>query len=81
MDRRVNDWLNPLLYWLTVAMAVGLAALLVIAPWLDSGGATPDRGLLVLRLFAEDDALRRIALAVALGLIVTARIFFRKSTQ
>lgn len=81
MDRRENDRLNPLLHWLTVGMAVGLAGLLLIAPWLDAGGNSPDRGLLVLRLFAEDVALRRIALAVALGLIVTARIFFRKSTQ
>ena len=81
MDRRANDWLNLLFHWLTVALAAGLMSLLLIAPWVDYSGDQPDRGLLVLRLFAQDVALRRIALVVALGLIITARIFFRKSPQ
>jgi hypothetical protein len=56
-------------------LALTLLGLVLVAPWLDTNGA---RGWgRVLALFAEDRAVRRTGLASALGLVVTAYVFFR----
>lgn len=65
-----------LLHYLTLALAVALGLLVLAAPLLtDSPGA--DWAGLVLYLFASDTALRRTTLAAAVGLWVTAVVFFR----
>ena len=66
--------LPRLLFWIVCAAAGAMLALLVAAPWLD----TPSR---LLKLFAEDQAVRRTAFASALGLLVTASVFFRVPAQ
>ena len=54
------------------AAALLLSAAVVAAPWLDRG-----QGGRLLALFAHDAAVRRISLAGAAGLVVTACVFFR----
>ena len=64
-------WLPRLLWRLTLVVS-GLMVLLVIAaPWFDTSEWP------LLTLFAHDQAVRRTTLASALGLVVTAAIFFR----
>ncbi len=75
--RRWRRRLPAFLFTLCLALASGLTAVVIAAPFLDGvslPGEIPDR---VLRLFARDVALRRTALASAAGLTVTAFIFFR----
>lgn len=64
--------LQRLLFFATLALAAALALLVPTAPLLHA--AQPDS---VLHLFAEDVVVRRTALASALGLAVTAFVFFR----
>ena len=65
--------MTRLLFWTTTALAGFLLALVLIAPLLDYESALPD----VWTLFARDAALRHTCLASAVGLIVTACVFFR----
>jgi hypothetical protein len=60
-----------LLFWLASALSVVLIVLVIVAPLVDNGEARP------LALFAHDPALRRTAVASAVGLLVTACVFFR----
>jgi hypothetical protein len=62
--------LPRLLFWTVCAAAGAMLVLLLAAPWLES----PPR---LLKLFAEDQTVRRTAFASALGLLVTASVFFR----
>ena len=62
--------LPRVLFWLVCIVAMALLALLLAAPQLDSPS-------LLLQLFAADQAVRRTGFASALGLIVTAFVFFR----
>jgi hypothetical protein len=59
----------------------GVAALLVLlvlgAPWLDTGDAREDGWQQFLALFARDAAVRRTSVATAIGLVVTAHVFFQ----
>jgi hypothetical protein len=59
-----------LLFGLACATAAGLLGLVLLAPLLAPGPAW-------LGLFAHDAAVRRTAVASALGLLVTASVFFR----
>ena len=63
---------------LTVAVALGLA--LLAAPWLPIPSST-NLGTRVLVLFAEDSIVRRCGVVSALGLWVTAVVFFRDSRR
>jgi hypothetical protein len=65
------------LFLVTVLLAVVLAALVVVAPWLDVESVPPgwERFFAV---FAGDALVRRTALASAAGLLVTAFVFFRR---
>src|SRR5438876_24216 len=63
-----------LLFWLTCAASAALLGLVVFAPVLARESGSAPRWLV---LFARDAALRRTAIASALGLVVTASIFFR----
>ncbi len=71
-DRVCDFWLPRMLFALTVSVAILLAGLVCLAPWL---AANEPGGLLA--LFARDAVVRRTTLASAVGLLVTAYIFFR----
>jgi hypothetical protein len=72
-----RTWLARWLFRLTCGLAGLLVLAVVGAPWVEGWlGNTAGWGR-VLRLFAEDVAVRRTSLASALGLVVTAFVFFR----
>lgn len=77
---RHSSWLPWLLFHATVGIAGLLALLVVAAPWLSPGDGTPGAGR-VLALFAHDSALRQTSVASAVGLVVTALVFFRPSSD
>jgi hypothetical protein len=65
------------LFVLCLLLAAGLAGLVGLAGWLDSGQpaeSAPGRALI---LFARDPVVRRTCLAAAAGLVATAFVFFR----
>ena len=60
------------LFWLNLLVAAGLAGLVLAAPFIAEPGSPR-----MLGLFANDGTLRQTALASAIGLTVTAFVFFR----
>jgi hypothetical protein len=67
--------LPRLLFCLAVALALGLGGAVLAAPALDRDG--PGGAGRLVAVFARDAAVRRTAAAAALGLLVTACVFFR----
>lgn len=63
--------LPRLLYWLTLLAAAGLMLLVWLAPSLPTS-------VRLLELFATDAVVRQTALASAIGLTVTALVFFKQ---
>lgn len=63
-----------LLFWLACAASTGLLGLVLFAPLLAREPGFAPRWLV---LFGHDATVRRTAVASALGLVVTASIFFR----
>jgi hypothetical protein len=70
-------WLPRLLFRLALALSLLLILLVALAPLADPGAAVPPGWRGVFTLFARDQALRRTTVACAVGLAVTACIFFR----
>jgi hypothetical protein len=71
--------LNRLLFLLTIGVALGLIGLVVFGPALvEELEPEPPRWL---QLFASDASIRRAAIACAVGLVVTAVLFFRGSSS
>jgi hypothetical protein len=66
-----------LLFGLAITLSLFLILLVILAPLVDNGDAQPAGWRHVLALFARDPALRRTAVASAVGLMVTASVFFR----
>jgi hypothetical protein len=74
-------WLPRLLFWLALTTAGALLLVPALAPFADRfWPAAKDRPRLI-EVFAHDAAVRRTSLASALGLIVTACVFFRPSDR
>jgi len=73
----VQRFISSVLFLLTVAAALALGGLVVAAPWLTEFETDPPIWERIFRLFAEDSTVKRTALASAIGLIVTAWVFFR----
>ena len=71
-DRLSDFWLPRILFALTVGLAAILVIFVLLAPWLAD---TVQGGLFA--LFAHDAVVRRTTLASAVGLLVTAFVFFR----
>jgi hypothetical protein len=65
-------WLPRILFTVTIGLAALLAAMVLLAPWL----ATEIQSEIV-SLFARDVIVRRATVASAVGLVVTACVFFR----
>ena len=75
--RLLFPWLPGVLRRLSLLTAGGLVALVFLSPLVDNGNE-PVGGLWkLLHLFAHDATLRRSALASAVGLTVSAFVFFR----
>lgn len=73
-----GSWSAQLLFVLSCLLASLLGLLILLAPLLDQGSEQPAGwGSEVLALFARDAVVRRISLAGAIGLAVTAFVFFR----
>jgi hypothetical protein len=66
-----------LLFCVTAGLALALAALVLAAPALDQDGKPADGWPRLVAVFARDAVVRRTAIAAAVGLLVTAFVFFR----
>jgi hypothetical protein len=73
-----RSWLSFLLFWLTLAVSAALVLLVIVAPLVDNRESHPDGWARLFSVFAEDAVLQRTAVASALGLAVTACVFFRR---
>jgi hypothetical protein len=73
-DRLRHVWLPRICFAVVLAVALTLVGAVVIAPWLRLENPPP-----LFALFAQSGPVRRAALASALGLVVTACVFFRAS--
>ncbi len=73
-----GNWPVQVLFVLACLLASLLGLLILLAPLLEPGSEGPAGwGGAVLALFARDAVVRRISLAGAIGLVVTAFVFFR----
>jgi hypothetical protein len=78
MAQRIRStWLPRFLFWLTVSLATLLLGLVLLCPWVDPGQPATGMGARLRGLFAHDPLVRRTTVASALGLYVTATVFFR----
>jgi hypothetical protein len=73
----MSQWLGRLVR----IAACGLFLLVVVAPAVDRGEPIAEGPGRLVALFARDDVVRRTAVASALGLLVTAGVFFRLEPQ
>jgi hypothetical protein len=65
------------LFWLTLGVAGVLIALVTLAPMFDNSEEAHAHADRVIAVFARDSAMRQTAFGAALGLVVTACVFFR----
>jgi hypothetical protein len=75
--RPTITWFPRLLLRITLTASALLILLVILSPLLDNGEPPPEGIGRLLAVFARDAATRRTAVASALGLTVTACIFFR----
>lgn len=75
-DGRSSDCLPRLLHHGCIVTALVLTLLVLAAPAAEQIWVSAP----MIRLFAQDVVLRRVTLVAALGLIVTARVFFQRKT-
>jgi hypothetical protein len=73
----VERWLTRLLFRLTILVAAALGAFVLVAPFL-TGEPGRDTWSAICYLFAQDGTLRKTAIISAVGLWVTAVVFFRE---
>ena len=67
-------WLPMMLFACTLLLAAILLILVAVMPFLAEHFLTSNHALAI---FADDVTVRRTSIAGAIGLIVTARVFFR----
>jgi hypothetical protein len=72
-------WVPRVLFRLTIFAAAVLVLAILISPVLDAGSPNPQHWRRVVAVCARDLTFRRIALASAAALTVTAYVFFRPS--
>ncbi len=78
--RTHSTWLQRLLFRLACVVSALLIVLVILSPMLDNDRPKPAGWPRLVAVFARDATLRRTALASAIGLLVTACIFFRPPT-
>lgn len=66
-----------LFFWINTAIAVGLVGMVVLAPSIAPRMARLGTNHTAVQLFADDAAMRRTAIGSAIGLFVSAFVFFR----
>jgi hypothetical protein len=69
--------LSRLLFCLVLLLAAALLGAVLLAPLLPTEGVEADGWGVLVELFAQDATLRRTGIASAIGLFVTAWVFFR----
>ncbi len=74
MSPRLQVYLPMFLFGLTLSLAFALGATVVAAPWFFIEGETTHP---LLYLFAKDMVVRRTGFFSAMGLVVTALVFFK----
>lgn len=76
-ERFTHVVLPSILFTLTVLIALTLGGAVVLTPWL-----IPQEGRIptLLQLYAQDATVRRTSFASALGLLVTAFVFFKPAS-
>jgi hypothetical protein len=70
-------WLPWFLFRLTLGVSILLILLVLLTPLLDNEEAQVQGWARLVRIFAHDATMRRTAVASAIGLVVTACVFFR----
>src|SRR5262245_56766191 len=75
--RLLTRWVPGVLWVSTLGITTFLLAVLVVAPLLARSDEANEGWSRILGLFARDVLVRRTALASAVGLVVTACVFFR----
>src|SRR6516165_7192998 len=75
--RFLSYWIPRLCFLLATGTALFLIVLVCGAPIVHNGAVTAGRWSNVTIIFAEDATLRRTSVASAVGLFVTALVFFR----
>lgn len=73
-------WLTIFLRWLILILALALGAIVLIAPYTPLE-TNQKIGTRIWNLFAIDPVTRRVAIVSALGLLMTALIFFRSAPR
>jgi len=73
----LSSWPRRVLFALNLLLAAALIMLVVFSPLLVPMDSTPPGGATIAALFAHEPAVRRAAIASAIGLTVTAFVFFR----
>jgi hypothetical protein len=82
MSRRWRlTWLPPLLFRFTLLVGVILLGLVALSPLVDPPDERPRGWWKLVAVFARDATLRRTAVASAVGLAVTAFVFFRQASR
>jgi hypothetical protein len=69
--------LARLLLHLTVGISLALFLLVLLSPLLDNESVSSDGWQRLVAIFARDATVRRTVIASAIGLLVTACVFFR----
>jgi hypothetical protein len=76
-----GNWLTRTLFALTLSLAASLLLLVMVAPRLAQGVKDDSPGgTALLILFGQDPVVRRTSVASAIGLVVTACVFFRTAS-
>jgi hypothetical protein len=71
-----RGWSSRLLFWASVGIAALLVVMVLLAPLCAAGGLETHGWRRMVVLFARDVAVRRTAIASALGLAATGWVFF-----
>lgn len=74
-------WIPRFLFGLCVGVALLLLLAVLLCPMLASDHTPPGDVQRLLSLFAGDAVVRRTAIAAAIGLLVTACVFFRPAVK
>jgi hypothetical protein len=78
-QRLLTIWVPRWLFWITVFAAGVLVLAVVLCPIIDDASAQSQPWRKIVAVCARDISFRRIAIASAAALFVTAFVFFRPS--
>ena len=73
-EQLTEVWLPRMLFFFTLLIAAALILAVAGTPWLLTAWPAAPR---IVQVFASDTTVRRVSIASAVGLIVSAFVFFR----